>query len=362
MYAGTEWIVSISVPVLRSEMGTDSYNDNMKKIFILISAILIIPWACVLFAGLVSEEIAIGKGDNSIEHHHLGKSVLMELNGLYKSMDVEEYILGVLPGIISADYEESALEAQAVLIRTNLLKEMEEKGSADAKDLSYSYLTEEERRALFGERNYERYEKIYAKAVTNTAGKVLRQEGSLIMALYHEVSIGKTVSAKEVLGEDISYLQSVESGKDVEAKQYMNIVNYSWSELQEFEKDLGAQEEEGDLSLERETEANKIQGKESETSSSMDIAITESTENGFVKQISINGVTYTGDEVMERYGLSSTNFYVEEIDGGVRFVCLGKGNCMGLSQYGANRMALEGAKMEEIIQHYYGEVSIESYN
>ena len=34
---------------------------------------------------------------------------------------------------------------------------------------------------------------------------------------------------------------------------------------------------------------------------------------------------------------------------------------MGLSQYGANRMALDGAKAEEIIKHYYTKVSVEAY-
>ena len=64
---------------------------------------------------------------------------------------------------------------------------------------------------------------------------------------------------------------------------------------------------------------------------------------------------------MERFGLSSTNFYVEEVEGGIRFVCLGKGNCLGVSLYGANRMASEGKDMEQIIKYYYKGVSIDAY-
>lgn len=221
-----------------------------------------------------------------------------------------------------------ALKVQAVLIRTNILKEMQEKNTGDAADLSYHYLTVEERIALWGERNYEKYERRMEEAVIQTAGKVIKQENALIMALYHEVSIGKTASAKEILGDDISYLQSVESSQDVEAKHYMNIVKLTWKEL----------------------------GKEK-----ISVKVEESSENGFVKKLSVEGTTFTGEEAMQKFGLSSMNFYAEEVEDGVRFVCLGKGNCLGVSQYGANCMALKGKKMEEIIKYYYKDVSVVNY-
>lgn len=361
----------------------------MKKNIILLLMLTIIPYTlCALFS-LFSDKIRIGQGDNALESHRLNKDVLMEINGLYKSMDVEEYILGVLPGTIPADYDEEALKVQAILIRTNVLKEMEEKGTSDASDLSYDYLTVEERITLFGERNYERYEKRFENAVVETAGQVLRQEGSLIMALYHEVSIGKTMSAKEILGEDIAYLQSVDSSQDVEAKHYMNIVNYTWEELQMLlqkmkgepveatsgevagegnqstaERSENAQNQgEGVTSQDNGAEGDTTQEKEaaSENVTRTEIKIEESTENGYVIKASVDGTIYTGEELAKGFELASTNFYVEEIDGGLRFVCLGKGNGLGLSQYGANWMALNGKDMEEIIKYYLQKVSIEEY-
>ena len=199
----------------------------MKKFILFLISIVLIPCILTFAFGLFSDDIKIGRNGNSLENSKLGKDVLIEINGLYKSMDVEEFVLGVLPGTIPADYDEETLKVQAVLIRTNVLKEMQEKNTEDAADLSYRYLTVEERIALWGERNYEKYEGRFEKAVAQTAGKVVEQEDSLIMALYHEVSIGKTASAEEILGEDISYLQSVDSSQDVEAKHYMNIVSLS---------------------------------------------------------------------------------------------------------------------------------------
>ena len=360
----------------------------MKKIILFLISMILIPCAMTFLFSLFSEEITIGN-NNSLESRKLGKDVLIEVNGLYKSMDVEEFVLGVLPGTIPADYDDETLKVQAILIRTNVLKEMQEKNTEDAADLSYQYLTVEERIALWGERNYEKYEKKFKQAIVETAGQVVEQENSLIMALYHEVSIGKTASAKEILDEDISYLQSVESSQDIEAKHYMNMLCYTWQEIQELNNGMEEtqatgetfQTEENQEMTEEKNEITESSGETAENSKEttenskkttgkdkdkttvdkIAVSITESSENGFVKQLSVGNTTYTGDEAMARFDLASTNFYVEEVEGGIRFVCLGKGNCLGVSQYGANRMALEGKKAEEIIKYYYKGVSLVNY-
>lgn len=284
-------------------------------------------------------------GYMSVKDHLMGKRILLEINGLYKDMDVEEYVVGIMAGTSPADYNIEALKVQAILIRTNLLKEMEEKKTSDAKDLSYEYLTMEDRKALWGNRYYDENERRMEQAVSATAGQVIYYKDELIMALYHDVSIGKTLSAKEELGEDIPYLQSVESSQDVEAKNYMNIIELKQDDLKnivaeytEEKKDENAQEDAVKISLE------------------------ESTENGYVKKVKINGIDYTGEEVMNLFGLSSVNYYIEEMDDGIRFVCLGKGHSMGVSLYGANYMAENGATSKEIIQYYYKDIRIEKYN
>lgn len=340
----------------------------MRKFILFVMSILVIPFLLCLGFSLFSDNIRIGQGGNSLENKLMGKEVLIEMNGLYKSMDVEEYVLGILPGTIPADYDIETLKVQAILIRTNVLKEMQENNTSDAADLSYQYLTVEDRMALWGDRNYEKYADRFEQAVAATAGMVVKQEDSLIMALYHEVSIGKTASAKEILGEDISYLQSVESGQDVEAKHYMNLVTYTW---EEFQKLIGKEGQSGEEAQSGDSGKSNADGKEKQQTEKstpdktavqkIPVSVEESTENGFVKKLSVNGTVYTGEEAMQKFSLASANFYVEEIDGGIRFVCLGKGSCLGVSQYGANRMALEGKKAEAIIKYYYKGVSLKEF-
>lgn len=345
----------------------------MKKFILFVVSILVIPFLLCLGFSLFSDNIRIGQGGNSLENKLMGKEVLIEMNGLYKSMDVEEYVLGILPGTIPADYDIETLKVQAILIRTNVLKEMQENNTSDAADLSYQYLTVEDRMALWGEKNYEKYADRFEQAVVATAGMVVKQENSLIMALYHEVSIGKTASAKEILGEDISYLQSVESSQDVEAKHYMNLVTYTWQEFRELAGNEGQIGEEASQEAQAEdsTKSKEEDGDKQQTESGasaeetavqkIPVSVEESTENGFVKKLSVNGTIYTGEEAMQKFSLTSANFYVEEIDDGIRFVCLGKGSCLGVSQYGANRMALEGKKAEAIIKYYYKGVSLKEF-
>ena len=376
-------------------------KSGVKITVVFALIILLFPSVTCLLYHFINPEFDIGKGGSSVENHYMGKDVMIEVSGLYKNIDVEEYVAGIMAGVISPEYNIEALKTQAVLVRTNVLKEMEEKKSNDDSDMSYEYLTKEDRETLWGRKKYDKYEAVIEKAVSDTAGKVLRKEGSLIMAMYHEVSIGKTASASEILDEDISYLQSVDSSSDVEAKNYMNIYEFSYEDIRKLQeeyienvnstgqKDIEAAEmvdekkdvkageevvnEEKDTKIGEEVvnkekdiereDNDKKGGKNSEklTGDKIVVEVTESTENGFVKTAAVGADTYSGEEVREMLGIASTNYYVENIEDGVRIVCLGKGNCLGVSQYGANHMADKGSSMEEIIAHYYKDVNIEDY-
>lgn len=387
-------------------------RSGLKVIIIFMAMLLIFPQACCYIYHFINPEFVIGEGGNRIEEHYMGKNVLIEYKGIYKNIDVEEYVAGIMAGVIPADYEMEALKTQAVLVRTNVLKEMEEKGSNNAADLSYEYLTKEDREKMWGRKNYDNYEGRIEAAVVKTSGKVIKQENNLIMALYHEVSIGKTASAAEVLGEEIAYLQSVDSSSDVEAVNYMNIYELSYEDIekrkQEYDNEIageavvsrdtvddgktageveegGGEGEEGEVKTGSEVSGGEDTGekkadggegagegtvaggesaageaKSGSDLSSGSLSIEESTDNGFVKSCLVSGTSYSGEQMRDMLDLPSTNFYVEEREGGVRIICLGKGSCLGVSQFGANCMAAKGSSMEDIIAHYYNDVNIES--
>ena len=60
--------------------------------------------------------------------------------------------------------------------------------------------------------------------------------------------------------------------------------------------------------------------------------------------------------------LNSTNFSISYKGNNMVFLCKGYGHGVGMSQWGANAMAKNGAGYDEILKHYYTGVAIERIN
>ena len=75
-------------------------------------------------------------------------------------------------------------------------------------------------------------------------------------------------------------------------------------------------------------------------------------ERGFIEQCTHD------DEIREMLGLRSTNFTVRlELEKMV-FRATGYGHGVGMSQYGARAMALDGKSYVEILEHYYAGAAV----
>jgi stage II sporulation protein D len=77
--------------------------------------------------------------------------------------------------------------------------------------------------------------------------------------------------------------------------------------------------------------------------------------------VTVGGVTVKGTQVRSALGLRSACFTWEVEDGKLVFFVTGYGHGVGMSQYGANAMAAEGADYQEILTHYYTGVTVETY-
>ena len=90
------------------------------------------------------------------------------------------------------------------------------------------------------------------------------------------------------------------------------------------------------------------------------IKITSHTSSGYVQQVTINQKTYTGREIREKLSLPSSCFQIEFSSKGYTFITRGNGHGVGMSQYGAQAMALENNNYQDILHHYYQNIEIES--
>jgi stage II sporulation protein D len=84
-------------------------------------------------------------------------------------------------------------------------------------------------------------------------------------------------------------------------------------------------------------------------------------EAGNVETVTVGGVPMKGAVLRSLLGLRSDCFTWEIGESHIVFYVTGYGHGVGLSQYGANQMAEEGADWQEILSHYYTGVTIGPY-
>ena len=79
---------------------------------------------------------------------------------------------------------------------------------------------------------------------------------------------------------------------------------------------------------------------------------------GYVKSITIDRIVFSGREIREKLNLRSSCFSIKKTSGGYAVTTRGFGHGLGMSQYGAQGMALEKKNYKEILKHYYTGVQI----
>ena len=248
---------------------------------------------------------------------------------------IEDYVAGILPGQMPDSYQEEALKAQAVIIRTNLLKagmefyhinDLQAAAEAirmtDLKAMGFHYTSPEDLEKLWGYEQWKENEEKLWEAVRSTEGQILTVEGLPAELPFHAVSAGRTRSG-EILGEGYAYLESVECPGDVESADYLNIQFLTLSQLPE---------------------------------------IISRDEGGYVTELRVGEETMAGEEFRSRFCLNSSSFTLDETEEGIRAVTKGLGHGLGLSLYQANCFAAEGQSYLEILRYFYKNVECISFH
>ena len=121
-----------------------------------------------------------------------------------------------------------------------------------------------------------------------------------------------------------------------------------------------------EVTLSQEELINKLKEKYSDISidftNSEDIKILEYTESTRVKTVKFGNHEISGVEARTLFGLKSTNFEISRDGNNIKFSVKGYGHGVGMSQTGADSMAKNGSKAEEIIKHFYTGVEITEVN
>ena len=258
-----------------------------------------------------------------------------------KTMDMDEYLVGVVLAEMPSAFSMEAKKAQAVVARTYARKAAVTGGKhgdgsvCTESSCCQSYLTVEEYLNRGGSQST--VEEARA-AVAATSGYVLTYEGTLIEATYFSCSGGSTEDAVAVWGTDFPYLRSVDSPGEEHAVNYTDKVTFSKSE---FADRLG-------LPLTGNPETW--------------IGTATYTAGGGINTLVIGGKTFGGTELRSLLGLRSTAFSIEPGEEGITITTKGFGHRVGMSQYGADAMAMTGSTWQEILSYYYTGATLELTN
>ena len=262
-------------------------------------------------------------------------------DGSVKIMELEDYIRGVVLAEMPASFEEDALKAQAIAARTYVLRRLVvgDKHSQGVICTQYTccqaYLTDEEYLQTRG--NRKGLEKI-AQAVNDTASLVVTYQGDFIEATYFACSGGRTEDALAVWGEQIPYLQAVDSAGETKGDIYNEELYFT---AVEFAACLG---------------------RELTGSPKKWFGDAQYTSGGGVSYMSIGGVVYSGVQLRKILDLKSTLFEISATNEGVYIRSRGWGHRVGMSQYGADAMAMAGSDYRQILAYYYPGTVIDKFS
>ena len=82
-------------------------------------------------------------------------------------------------------------------------------------------------------------------------------------------------------------------------------------------------------------------------------------KNGYVKEVEINEEKIKGEVFRQFFGLASSCFTLQKIDSVIEIQTKGIGHGFGFSQWEANCLAREGRTYEDLLKHFYKNISIE---
>ncbi len=244
-------------------------------------------------------------------------------------VELEDYLLALVPGEMPTDWPAAALQAQAILARTLVVPHLQPRPRADLPQ--GFHLRDSTANQVYGGLIYET--PATTAAVRATQGQILTHAGKPIAALFHSTCGGHTSANQDIFGPPPQpYLQGVACEGCQPSPFYgPHRVRIPFEDL---EQALG----------------------------SSDLEVLQADPQGRPLRLRVGSRLLTGQEVWLRLGqtlgwgiLPSNRFTLEPPSAGSRYLVFtyrGAGHGVGLCQWGARGMAEQGYSAQHILSHY----------
>ena len=297
--------------------------------------VFLLPYVCASLWGHVGEETEKLRQREGVPQAQeaAGYEILVKYDWGVWALPLEEYLVYKLSAVMPQEYEKEALKAQAVLLRTEVVEALREE---DTKSLQISgggmerwYETDTGSEAYLP----------WRQAVEETAGLYLCCEGEPIQASYFKLSNGQTRDAAEVWDTDTRpYLTGISCVQDKAARDYSSTVKVSRTN---YIRTLQARLT-GNFSQQEILEGAAV----FYDSAGYVTKVSFSAENKETQELD-------GEEFRYLFDLPSASFEMEQEKTQVIFRVTGVGHGFGMSQYGANCMALNGETYDQILAEFF---------
>lgn len=262
-------------------------------------------------------------------------------------MPLETYLISRLPATINMDSEPETLKAQAVILRTEVMKayydgmETEDRDTRSKDGKKYIYME-----SSVSMTDGEVYEKCKS-AVGGTKGMYMTYKEKPVKAPYFAISAGATRNGNEVFKSgEYPYLKSVMCARDFTADEYMQTIRVNKTafmiRIQEVYPEIVWEE-----------------GKEL-----TDMIQIERDRANYVTEIRLGNLVMSGEAFRSVFSLNSSCFTVELENNAIMndvvvIKTKGVGHGLGFCQYGANEAAKKGSDFIDILNYFFTDIVIE---
>jgi SpoIID/LytB domain protein len=258
---------------------------------------------------------------------------------------IDDCIVQILAFEIQENFHIEVLRTFAIMIRTYIMRKMRLFDGKGCKKHPKADICNEPYHCiglLPLEEIQEDKRKQLTQAVEDTENKIITFQGKIIFPYYHDTCGGSTENSERVLGNTIQYARRVlcDHCKST-SPHWQSSVEFT---LEELEEKLNV----------RFSKPSSIEGPDMDKI----LYMAERDKEGRIIQIKIGDKLIKGKDFQRKLGLYSTRFGWQPT--GIKFFVQGKGDGIGLCQYGAQGLALEGKNAEEIIKYYFTGVKIEN--
>ena len=322
----------------------------MKKILIMCYTVLALAFIAPLFLRDEPEETSAAPvitpgaaltpptSDKPAARREAVGSIRVLAGGAVQTMDMTDYLTGVVAAEMPAGFEEEALRAQAVAARSYALycAAAHRHAGADVcadSGCCQAWLDDAGMHERLG-KDYDYYAAKLRRAVETTAGEYLTYDGAPVFAAFHSSSAGATEDSGRVWNA-VPYLVSVPTPESADTVPgYVSTVDAAPLDL-------------------RDSILSVCPDADFTGDASTWIGETRRDASGRVECVTLGGKEIQGTKLRSLFALRSTAFTLEYTGEAFRFTVTGFGHGVGMSQYGANVLACGGADYREILAHYY---------